>query len=186
MKTALPWIVSGAVAAVLCVPQDAFALGPVGVEIGAKVGAGTNPTGDSLNPLGFGVGARAGVSVFNIYAGLSFMYYFGSSGDVVESSDKRSGKAMLYGFEGGYSFDIVHVLTIRPQLGIGEYKGDYSGGALTTGTADGKDIYLEPGVTLVVPLGFWFVGADANLILLPGQSGSRPGFTFHGQLGLNF
>jgi hypothetical protein len=108
------------------------------------------------------------------------------SGDVVESSDKQSLKAMLYGFEGGYNLDIVHVLTIRPQLGIGEYDGHSSGGALPTGTADGKDLYLEPGVTVVVPLGFWFVGADANLILLPGQSGSRTGFTFHGQLGLHF
>jgi hypothetical protein len=188
MKIASTWLIGTALAAgSLCTSRDASALGPVSVEIGAKVGAGTNPTGDSLNPFGFGLGARAGVSFFNIYAGLSFMYYFGGKADIPDSTDKRSGKTVLYGFEGGYDFNIVNVVIIRPQLGIGVYNGNFKGpGGFTTDTADGKNLYLEPGVTAVVPLGLWFVGGDANALFLPGQSGSSAGFTFHGQIGFKF
>jgi hypothetical protein len=187
MKIAPTCLLGGAlVAGALSISRDASALGPVGIEVGAKVGAGTNPTGDSLNPFGFGLGARAGVSIFNIYAGLSFMYYFGGSATLPESTDKRSGKSVLYGFEGGYDFNIVNVVIIRPQLGIGVYNGNFHGGGFTTDTADGRNLYLEPGVTGIVPLGFWFVGADANALFLPGQSGSSAGFTFHGQIGLKF
>jgi hypothetical protein len=186
LKIVYPWLLSTAVTATsLGLARDASALGPVNIELGGKIGEGTNPTGD-VNPLGFGLGARGGVSFFNIYAGLSFMYYFGHSETVPPSSEKRSGKSVLYGFEGGYDFDIVHVVIIRPQLGVGVFNGNYGGGGFTTDTADGKNLYLEPGATVVVPLGLLFVGGDANAIFLPGQSGARAGFTFHGSIGVRF
>jgi hypothetical protein len=159
--------------------RDAHALGPIDLEIGAKVGAGTNPTGDAINPLGFGLGGRAGVAIFGIYAGVSAMYYFGG-GD--SGPPSRSGKAVLYGVEAGYTFKLAF-LELRPQLGVGIYNGNYT---LTNppSTGDGRNVYLEPGLTGIIPIGIWFVGADVNLFFLPGQSQSTTGFTFHGQFGL--
>src|SRR5579862_4965574 len=71
-------------AGTLMMTRDAHALGPVDLEVGAKVGVGTNPISDqngtsTPNPLGFGLGARGGVSFLGIYAGVQLMYYFGSS-----------------------------------------------------------------------------------------------------------
>jgi len=191
MKIVFAWsLVAAVLAGALLVSRDAFALGPVGIEAAAKVGGGTNPTADTLNPLGLGVGGRAGVSVFGAYGGVSYLYYFGGSEEVAGSSTKRTGKAMLIGFEGGYSFSIVGLLTLRPQVGVGEYDGNFNPASPSPGAANysaaGKNLYVEPGVTAVVPFGLWFVGADGNVILLPGQIGSKAGFTVHGQIGLRF
>ncbi len=49
------------IAALVASEQDAHAIGPVDVEVGARVGVGTNPASGS-NPLGLGIGGRAGVS----------------------------------------------------------------------------------------------------------------------------
>ena len=46
--------------------------------IGAKVGGATNPLASPApNPLGLGLGGRAGVSFFGIYAGVNALYYVG-------------------------------------------------------------------------------------------------------------
>ncbi len=37
-------------------------MAPLDFELAAKAGYGTNPYGWTLNPLGFGLGARGGVS----------------------------------------------------------------------------------------------------------------------------
>src|SRR5260370_17643940 len=76
------FIAAAAGAGALSVPRDAHALGPVDLEIGARIGGASSPVSGGLNPLGFGLGARAGVSLFSFYGGLSFMYYFGGGQDV--------------------------------------------------------------------------------------------------------
>jgi hypothetical protein len=74
-------LLAGAALSTLSVTRRASALGPVDIEVAAKVGGGTNPENNSHdagpNPLGFGFGGRAGVSVSGLYAGLSFGYYLG-------------------------------------------------------------------------------------------------------------
>jgi hypothetical protein len=65
-------------------------------------------------------------------------------------------------------------LTIQTHSGSGEH-----------------NLYFEPGVTALVPLGTFFVGADANLFVLPhiaDESGDKPqtAFTVHGQVGVHF
>jgi hypothetical protein len=186
MKGALVLLLAAAAGAgTLSYTRDAHALGPIDLEIGAKVGAGTNPTGDKINPLGFGLGGRAGVGIFGIYAGVSAMYYFGGS---VSDPNKRTGKAVLYGAEAGYTFNLAF-LELRPQLGVGVYNGNFSpvttsAGTVARSTGDGRNIYLEPGLTGIIPIGIWFVGADVNLFFLPGQTDSKTAFTFHGQVGL--
>jgi hypothetical protein len=190
-------------AGTLMMTRDARALGPVDLEIGAKVGMGTNPIGaknsapDAPNPLGFGLGGRAGVSFLGIYGGVQLMYYFGSSQDqtIGGTTLSESEHSLLYGIEAGYGLTLVDILTIRPQLGIGNYtltgsaSGSGPGVSVNTPSQSKSNLYLEPGVTGLVSLGMWFVGADANLLFLPGfdvgpSYDSKVAFTLHGQVGI--
>ncbi len=183
-------------ASTLMMSRDAHALGPVDLEIGAKAGVGTNPissnNGQSApNPLGFGLGARGGVSFLGFYGGVSLMYYIGSSQNesVPGESGSVSDHTLMYGIEAGYGFTLADILTIRPQLGIGNFtvtasdnvSGLVSGGA----SSSNSKLYLEPGVTGLISLGGWFVGADANLLFLPGSDyNTTTAFTIHGQIGI--
>jgi hypothetical protein len=166
--------------------QDAFALGPVDLELGARAGGGTNPFGGNPqppNPLGFGLGARGGATIFGIYGGVGVMYYFGSSETVLGSS--VSVHSLLYGAELGYSVKLA-ILTIRPQVGLGNCT------LSATGASDTNNLYVEPGLTGLITLGTIFVGADANALILPGikqadgTTGTSTAFTLHGQVGVKF
>jgi hypothetical protein len=182
------------------ISRDAHALGPIDLEVGAKAGGGTNPfsgqTPSTINPLGFGLGGRAGVAFFGIYAGVDLMYYFGGSqtepiggvGGVSQQNVSVSEHTLMYGVDLGYNFKIS-ILTIRPQLGLGNFTLTSSGGGQSTSV---NNLYLEPGVTGLVSLGTLFVGADANLLVLPGipqpdgGKGTNTAFTLHGQVGVRF
>jgi hypothetical protein len=49
-------------AASFVMTREAHALGPVDLEVGARAGIGTDPCGFFVpNPLGFGLGGRAGI-----------------------------------------------------------------------------------------------------------------------------
>ena len=171
---------------------DAHALGPVDLEVGAKVGGATNPVSGSgaTNPLGFGVGGRAGLAFLGgIYVGGNIMYYFGGSqnenlvGAAGNSSVSVSFNTLMYGGELGYGIKILDLLTIRPQVGLGN--------ANITASAAGQSnssgyVYVEPGVTGLIGLGLLFVGADANVLLLPTLSGNQAAFSIHGQIGVQF
>ncbi len=187
-----------AVAAALFAP-DAHALGPLDLEIGARAGVGTTPGGTpsgAPNPLGFGLGARAGVSIIGLYGGLSFMYYFGGSANeqvpvgtsVVSAS--ASVHSLLYGVEGGYGSKFGP-LALRGTVGVGNIAttGSFSGAGVSFPSQTNNGLYIEPGVTGIVSLGMWFVGADANVLVLPSynnQSSLEAAFTLHGQVGLTF
>jgi hypothetical protein len=185
---------------------------PIKAEIGAKIGYGTSPINTRLpcppsstalsalaspcnvpNPLGFGLGARAGVSFLGLYGGLAFTYYFGSSqsASVSGTSGSLSDHALMYGVEAGYGLTFL-IVTVRPQLGIGNFTmtTDASGalvGSLGVSSSQSRsNVYFEPGVTGVIALGGWFVGADANVLVLPGMNQTNPAFTIHGQAGLVF
>jgi hypothetical protein len=177
----------------LSVTRNASALGPVDVDVAAKVGGGTSPIAGLPNPLGFGVGARAGASLAGFYAGISFMYYVGESegvstdgGGPGPTPEKYFLKSILYGIEVGYDLALA-LITLRPQLGVGSF---------TLIPSDSNDIfgqpnstvyvYLEPGVTGLLSFGQWIVGADANALFLPGWSSAHPAFTAHGQVGIKF
>lgn len=174
-------------AATLAMTRDAHALGPVNLEIGAKAGLATNPSSDfPTNPLGFGLGGRAGISFLGIYGGVQFLYYFGGS-DASSVLGNVSAHTWMYGFEGGYGFTFGPI-TIRPQIGLGNTTihttvkstiGDISASA-----GDNNNFYFEPGVTGLFSFGLWFVGADANLLLIPGLDNSQAAFSLHGQIGI--
>jgi hypothetical protein len=212
MRTAS--IVVGAVAfsaATFAMTRNAHALGPVDLEVGAKVGFASNPASSSSsttvngvttttsssggNVLGFGLGARGGVSFMGFYGGVQLMYYFGTSQDesVGGVSASVSAHTFMYGLELGYGIKLLDLLTIRPQLGIGNANFSTSvnesgvpgiGGINVSGS--NSNLYLEPGVTGIVSLGTFFVGADANILFFPGLDNSKPAFSFHGQIGLKF
>jgi hypothetical protein len=171
--------------------RDAHALGPIDLEVGARVGGATNPASPAPNPLGVGIGGRAGVAFFNIYAGVEVIDYLGSSQTVDGTS--VSDHALLYGLDLGYNFKIS-ILTIRPQLGLGNADFTSSGGGVSNSSSH---FYLEPGGTALISLGLFFVGADANALILPnvtlpsvsggaGSNKTETAFTAHGQVGVRF
>lgn len=187
----------------LSVTRSASALGPVDVEVAAKVGGGTNPVlvqpvsahggPPQVNALGFGLGARAGASFSNVYGGLSFMYYFGERQPPYATNTNilihlESFSSVMYGAEAGYNFD-VWLLTIRPQLGLGNYTLTASSPGTTTSSS--SNLYLAAGIVGLLSFGRWLVGADASTFLLPGWSDSHPGdskvaFTANGDVGVKF
>ncbi len=184
---------------ILCVTRNARALGPVDLELGGKIGVGSNPNSSGPNPLGFGLGARGGISLAGFYGGASVIYYFGSSQDVTAGgvSLSESVHSLLYGFEGGYGVKLLDLLTLRAQLGIGNATftasaSGQAGGATGGGSVSNSNLYLEPGAVAMVSLGSWFVGGDANVLILPGiqdtsgQSTTETAITFHGQIGWVF
>lgn len=180
------------VATIVSFADSASALGPLDLEIGAKVGVGTTPSNlppDSPNPLGFGLGARAGVSILGLYGGGSIMYYLGSSQST--PAGNVSDHVLMYGLEGGYGVKLINLLTLRAQVGVGSYDVTLS---TPLGNKDVSNLYVEPGVTAMItlPVVGWFVGADANVLVLTGEkdqnqnSSTDVGFTLHGQVGYTF
>ncbi len=173
-----------------CVTRDAKALGPIDVEAAAKVGYGTNPFGGGYpNPLGLGLGVRGGVSLLGFYGGLGLMYYVG--GNATASDGYRSVNSVLYGIEAGYGTKFFELVTLRGQLGLGNFTKNQSGSA--PGSGNSSNLYLEPGLTALVSFGILLVGVDANVLILPGiadpingQSAWDAAFTVHAQAGVKF
>jgi len=173
--------------------KDAHALGPIGIEVGAKVGYGTDPgganglNGASINPLGFGIGGRAGITLFGIYLGGSIVDYIGS-GDTVGGQYH----ALEYGGEIGYGFKILF-LTLRPQIGLGNIT--LSDSTLSTSNSS---FYLEPGAVALLTFGIVYFGADVNALIITAEPAAGGGgslntststhtaLTVHGQLGISF
>jgi hypothetical protein len=173
-----------------CITRDASALGPVDVEVAGKVGYGTNPFSGYPNPLGLGLGVRGGVSLLGFYGGLSFMYYIGSSQNVASQGGSISAHSVAYGIEGGYGTKLFGLLTLRGQLGLGNFTASGSGAL----SGNSSNLYLEPGLTALLSFGPVLVGADANVLVLPGindplppgQSSWDAAFTVHAQGGVKF
>jgi hypothetical protein len=96
----------------------------------------------------------------------------------------------LIGGQAGYTFRLG-VLRVRPLLDSGV-------AAITEAGSTQTAFYLQPGFTLLVPIGPVFVGVDMNGLLIPSfarpclETGcvnpptSEVGFTVHGQLGVMF
>jgi hypothetical protein len=186
-------------AASALVAHDANAAGPIDFEIAAKAGFGTTPGGGSgPNPLGFGLGGRAGLSIIGLYGGVSLINYFGESQAAAFLS--TSAHTLMYGVEGGYGSK-YGPLTLRAVVGVGNASETVdvtcpSQCPVTItihspGTQN--NLYVEPGAMAMLALGTVTVGADANILILPswtdtssGKSSLDAAFTVHGQLGLKF
>jgi hypothetical protein len=123
-----------------------------------------------------------------LYVGVDVIDYLGATSTCDSCSapagvplPKRSQRALLYGLEAGYSFKFS-LVTIRPQLGLGDFRLSSSLGG---GPLQATDyFYLEPGVVGLVSLGPVLVGADVGALLPP--TGPEFAFTVHGQIGIKF
>jgi hypothetical protein len=103
------------------------------------------------------------------------------AGRRVPRPQRRGG--LLYGIEGGYNFKVSPV-TIRPQLGVGDFGlwSAYGGPSATS-----NYFYIEPGVAWLVSLGMVFVGVDAAALVLAARGGGGGlAVTAHGQIGVTF
>jgi hypothetical protein len=190
------------IAGALAVPKSAWALGPVDLEIAARGGGAflANEPAGAPNPLGFGLGGRAGVDIFtSYYVGVTGMYYFGATAS--SNTDDISTHAVQYGVDVGYNIylfkliglpdTIGKLLDLRPQLGIGnltisESQGLVAPGSpgLSTPSQDVSNLYLEPGLVGLISVGWFLAGADVNALWIPKESGPNAGLTAHIQLGI--
>jgi hypothetical protein len=84
---------------------------------------------------------------------------------------------------------------IRPEIGVGNSTISASGSATSGGSS--SNLYLEPGVLVMVPIGIMFVGADVNALILPGvttpgslgnasSSSTYTSLSVHAQVGVHF
>jgi hypothetical protein len=169
--------------AALLSAKTARALGPVDVEAAALAGYGTNPVrGYAINPLGLGIGGRAGVSAHGFYGGVSVVDYLGGTNGSTRSASVEMGVEAGYGIR-------VSLLTIRPELGIGDLAVRTSIPDL--GAATQNSLYLEPRVTAVLTFGVLCLATDVGtLVLTHGPTVSGTGLeaavTFHAQVGVTF
>jgi hypothetical protein len=154
--------------------RDARALGPVDIEVTGAVGGGTDPlTTGGPNPLGFGTGWHAGVAFHGLYGGAALVYYFGGS-ERNGVGGSASDHTLTYGIEAGYELQIVGGLTVRPQVGVGDFVLTFDPGACTlcnitqtNGSSNISSLYLQPGVAALFSLGKWLLGVDASALVLP-------------------
>ncbi|HEY5240792.1 MAG TPA: autotransporter outer membrane beta-barrel domain-containing protein [Polyangiaceae bacterium] len=159
------------------------------VEVGLKGGFATSPLSSGPNPVGGGLGARAGVAFLGgFYVGGSVVNYF--FGSTTSSTASYSTTSFMLGGEAGYGFTVRSRLILRPQVGLGLalVGTTASGGAAAVedkSTGEGY-VYVEPGVTALVMLGLVFVGADATFVLFFPEQQSHAAFTMHGQVGVRF
>jgi hypothetical protein len=183
---------------------DARALGPVGIEAGAKGGTSfglNNPPQIPGLPIvtsgpAVELGGRAGVSFFHFYAGVSGMYGFGRTATVPNTDIKSTGHSVLLGVEAGYTLKVFGPLSLRPQVGLGNDQISASATPIPISQSSGY-FYLEPDLLVLVTLGAFYVGADVGVRMLP----SGPGVcasglgtchsfdsevTLHAQLGVSF
>jgi hypothetical protein len=214
-------------------PGQASAAVPFEIEGGGFIGYATNPS-HGPNPLGVGIGARAGVDAYNIYAGIAATYYFGASGNCGAGAPSGEGlgslgafcgeddaeisisqMTVLYGVDLGYTLSVPRAkyLKIRPILELGDAEltrtGSVGASDITEGTLaqyrSANAFYLQPGLEVFVTTSGFFIGADANLLLIPSitdidsASTSEDGagslttstrafvsFTAHAQIGFRF
>jgi hypothetical protein len=183
---------------VLASSSEARAAVPIEIEGGGFIGYGTNPS-KGPNPFAVGIGARAGVDVYDLYAGLAITYYFGGSGNCGGGAP-NSGEGMsslpatycgagigevslsqmsvLYGVDLGYTLSIPRVkyLKIRPLLELGDTEITRSGNVGASDVTAGalsqyhsvNSFYAQPGLLVFLTVSGFFIGADANLLLVPG------------------
>lgn len=183
-----PIVASVLVAALLGAATEARA-SDVGVEVGGRIGGGTDPHVGIVNPLGLGLGVRGGAIYRKIYAGGALTYYLGDHG--TDGSSRSASTALQAGFEAGYGFTFS-VFTLRPQVGLGNISFRHTVETATpqTGAQENVDthghFYLEPGLVAHAAFGFGYTGADVNALVLPGNRTTAAAFTAHWQFGVRF
>jgi hypothetical protein len=182
----------------LLVAKLAAALPAIDLEIAAKGGFGniaTSTPAGRANPLGVGLGGRAGGLLRGVYGGVAFGYWFGGSERIPvlagSTSARTATHSLMYGLEGGYTITVSDVVAVRGQVGIGNFTRTID---FISASTSSNDLYVEPGIILMVSLPWvrWFVCADANILVLIGANNgdgapqTDVAITGDGQVGYRF
>ena len=176
------------------------------VEAAASIGLASNPMPSvyfhANNALHVGLGLRAGVILFGgLYGGAKLVDYLGSTTTIFETSIPVEEHAFQEGLELGWNFKLLGLLSIRPQIGVGNitFSGTAnspyftpSGVVLGTNRASsGSSIYIEPGLTALVSFGPLVVGGDMSYLKIPDYPDSTATYSTHAftarvQVGVRF
>ena len=171
-------------------PVDAFEQrGGYDVELGARGGFGSAPIRGGNNPFGVALGGRLGLAIGGFYVGVTAVDFLG--GNDVDLSDS----AVLYGVELGYGLRYrvfsVGALTLRPLIGVGNAtffhtdpsqakvdvvtsaSGQQSRG-VTSDTTTVNNVYVEPGLLVMLASGHNFAALSASVAIFPGISYAEP------------
>lgn len=180
----------------LFVAGDARAVGPIDIEVAGIAGGGFPPSGLGVSPVGFGLGARAGVVLrdLGIYGGLSFIdYYDGYGGGAfsLPDSESISVHGLTYGVEVGYGVVLLRLITLRAQVGLGDYAEIVETSTASSSSSQTHNSpYVAPGLVAMVSLGPVLIGADASALIASFGNGSKystaTALMLHAQLGLKF
>lgn len=123
------------------------------------------------DPYGFVAGLRGGYTLdFNLYVGLFFDYYLGSSetGDsarINTGSQTSHANYIQFGAEVGYDW-WVGPLIVRPSMPFG------AAFAVTDVTGETDSVgamVFAPGLMIVTPIDEWFIGGDGRFVLVTGN-----------------
>lgn len=109
---------------------------------------------DDLNPLAVGFGVRGGYNLGELYLGLRFLFFLGDSESM--GTAEVSANTMTVGIEAGYDLALASdVLVLRPELGLGLglVEGEQTAGAEATMNGSSEDLYIAPGLALLVNVG---------------------------------
>jgi len=154
------------------------------VGYGLKTDSNTGALG--ADPYGLTAGLQGGYSLdFNLYLGLFFEYYLGSSESgsqarVNTGTSTTTTSSMQFGAEAGYDFWIGSVI-LRPSLQLGAQIAftDRSGE-----TRSASDMIAGPGLGLIVPIDGWYIGGELRPVL---PFANAPAMVLLGfQVGLRF
>lgn len=152
-------LAAGALAATALAPSTAHALPGPGrptVSLGFIGGYGFEPSGVQPNPYGAAMGARVGISLYDVYLGTSFFYHFGSSNSVLSTNVYTAGGEL------GYDVIPVKPLVIRPYVSFGALTQRID----TLVTLETSRFYGAPGLlVLAKPYGALTVGVDARFVM---------------------
>jgi hypothetical protein len=128
-----------------------------------------------------GIGARVGITlpVAPVYLGGTFIYHIGKTDPTAFGDVTR--RLFYFGAEGGYDSGLGP-LVIRPYLGLGYASPNESHPG---GSSSNSKFAIWPGVTALVALAGFFVGADARYVIIT-DSDSFNAFSLFATAGLMF
>jgi len=153
--------------------RDTFLLGPLGIEAALKLGYGSND-------YKFGVGGRAGLSIYGLYGGFSVVHFLGTEG----ISTTTIGGEVGYGFTIHIADAPGWAVIIRPLLGFGT--ANYAAGAVDGfSAASASSFFLQPGGLIQVRYRFVNFGVAPSAFIPTSEGfGSANAFVFNGEVGV--
>ncbi|MBI2392537.1 MAG: outer membrane beta-barrel protein [Deltaproteobacteria bacterium] len=122
----------------------------------------------ALNRYGYGLGARAGVSTYDVYAGLAFIHGFGTHESATGPGVTYEARyrTTLVAPELGWDLRLGRWFRVRPYLSAAmRFAYGYTSVQGVTVDDNNTGIAAVPGTVAMVRLGDMFAGLDARMML---------------------